>query len=161
VAQQGFEFAGVIPPGIVVIARSAPSSPAPSARRDAALGLDRSARPSKPGDRAANGSYGAARLSDGAGFLTYLRALPTGTRSLHAAGAALRLSFQRCSHLVAFHRSIQPDSGPPALPNCAKDSYRSLRPWSPGHGAATHWGKPRALAASARWQRGCSIASVT
>src|SRR5262249_56154950 len=25
-------------------------------------------------------------------------------------GAALRLSFQRCSHLVAFRRSIQPDS---------------------------------------------------
>ena len=70
-----------------MIARSAPSSPAPSARRDAALGLDRSARPSKPGDRAANGSYGAARLSDSAGFLTYLRALPTGTRFLHAASA--------------------------------------------------------------------------
>jgi hypothetical protein len=33
-------------------------------------------------DRAANGSYGAARLSDGAGFLTYLRALPTGTSSM-------------------------------------------------------------------------------
>jgi hypothetical protein len=32
-----------------MIARSAPS-----ARRYAALGLDRSARPSKPGDRAAN-----------------------------------------------------------------------------------------------------------
>jgi hypothetical protein len=39
-----------------MIARSAPSpsSPAPSARRYAALGLDRSARPSKWGDRAAN-----------------------------------------------------------------------------------------------------------
>src|SRR6266571_7983719 len=39
-----------------MIARSAPSrsSPAPSARRYAALGLDRSARPSKRGNHAAN-----------------------------------------------------------------------------------------------------------
>ena len=40
-----------------MIARSAPwpSSPAPSARREAALGLDRSARPSRSGSHAANG----------------------------------------------------------------------------------------------------------
>ena len=40
-----------------MVARSAPwpSSPAPSARREAALGLDRSARPSRLGSHAANG----------------------------------------------------------------------------------------------------------
>ena len=73
-----------------------------------ALGLDRSARPSKPGDRAANGSYGAARLSDGAGSLTYPRALPTGTRFLHAASA--RRSGSRSNAAATWLRFAAPFS---------------------------------------------------
>ena len=72
-----------------MVARSAPwpSSPAPSARREAAVGLDRSARPSRLGSHAANG------------YLRCLAASKVRHRRVNATGSGLLKTYTACGNL--------------------------------------------------------------